>query len=82
MAETKCSFCEMVKKQRSIDELVGYTQSSVLASEYSVNLVIETFENKKKVLGCTSCFEGFTLNFCPECGARMNSRKLIESDNA
>ena len=72
MAETKCSFCEMVKKQRSIDEVVGYTRSSVLGREYSVTLVIETFENKKKMLGCTSCFEGFPLNFCPECGATMD----------
>ncbi len=75
MPETKCSFCQVVKIQKSIDEEVGYTQSPVIGREYSVNLVIETFENKKKMLGCTSCFEGFNLNFCPECGARMDGDK-------
>ena len=75
MPETKCGFCEELKKQKNLDDEVGYSKSSSLARIYSVTLVIETFADKKKVLGGTSCFEYFPLNYCPECGARMDGDK-------
>lgn len=74
MPKEKCPFCEELQKLK--DDERWYKENSPRHkdswNEYTVSLVVETYE--KDVDWCTGRFtqQAMKLNFCPVCGVKLN----------
>ena len=75
-----CKFCEAMKVNRQCDEIDQSPNELAYGkymSEYTVAIVAHHWYSKmgKRTAGRTVYFRrmglGYKLNYCPECGARM-----------
>lgn len=80
MTDKPCAFCEALmgyKKIRAfLDQRRKEEHKEKIYEEYTVALVVRSYvKGKKRTAGRTTDYKnqgiGYQLNFCPECGRRL-----------
>lgn len=76
----RCEFCESLQSYRNIREFLDKERKQEhqekIYEEYKVALVIRSWaKGKKSTAGRVTDYRyrgcGYNLNYCPECGAKM-----------
>lgn len=67
----KCSFCERLNLYRQINQ---HDTNNDIKRIYTA-AIVENTEYKERIRGHSVCYNeygiGFPLNFCPECGKKL-----------
>lgn len=79
----KCKFCERYEFEKKINRKLNAWNKEraeqTFKHAYSVAFVVHTWihskRNASRLVDYRNLGRGFQLNFCPECGRRLNRRK-------
>lgn len=80
MTDKPCAFCEALMEYKNIRAFFDHQRKEEhkekIYEEYTVALVVRSYaKGKKRTAGRTTDYRnqgiGFQLNFCPECGRRL-----------
>ena len=82
MTDRPCAFCEALQLNKNIrvfyNDLRKKEGNERIYEEYTVALVVRSYaKGKKRTAGRTTDYRnqgiGYQLNFCPECGRRLDT---------
>lgn len=82
MTDKPCAFCETLIEYKNIRAFFDHQRKEEhkekIYEEYTVALVVRSYvKGKKRTAGRTTDYRnrgiGYQLNFCPECGRRLDT---------